>query len=166
MLAVVRAVALRLRAADVPWQLAGSAALMMAGVPVRPQDVDVEVAEEGADRAARALGLPRPVHREGGGWSSLRAEGAIAGVGVDLSAALEVSGPNGTLRAMDAGTVPGVVTAPGIRIVSPGEALARAIVAGSDARRDKALAALDLAPTGVRAAALAYAEERARNAAR
>jgi hypothetical protein len=168
---------MRLHAAGVPWQLSGSAALMLAGVPVRPRDVDVEVTADDAARAARALGLPPPTHQEGGGYSSLRTEGALAGVGLDLSGGLEVTGPGGTLRAAEAGTVPArgqsqpgdspsAGTVPGLRIVRAGEALARANVAGSHERRAKALAVLDLAPAQVRAEALAYAEERARSAAR
>lgn len=157
MIAVVCAVAARLEQAGVPWRLAGSAALLMAGVPVRPSDVDVEVDPPHAARAAQALGLPPPQPASGGGWSSLRAQGRMAGVGVDLSADLQVTGPGGTLSAADAGTVP---------LVHPGEGLARALVSGSDARRDKARAALARAPAHVRDAALAYAEERARSAAR
>ncbi|MBL6633722.1 MAG: hypothetical protein ISP32_04925 [Thermoleophilia bacterium] len=164
MLAVITAVRLRLEQAGVPWRLAGSAALMLAGIPVRPSDVDVEVAEVDAARAARALGLPPPRHADGSGWSSLRAQGELAGVDVDVSGGLTVTGPGGTLRATDAGTV----VAPGrsLPLLHPGEALARALVAGSAARRAKALAALQLAPPDVRDAALAYAEERARSAAR
>jgi len=150
---------------------------MLAGVPVRPADVDVEVAADDAARAAHSLGLPPPTHQEGGGYASLRTEGQLAGVGLDLSGGLTITGPGGTLRAAEAGTVPALGlspardspsagTVPGIRIVRAGEALARAHVAGSDARRAKALAALELAPPGLRAAARAYADERARNAAR
>ncbi len=164
MLAVVRAVQLRLESAGVPWRLAGSAALMLAGIPVRPSDVDVEVDAAHADRAARALGLPPPRRADGSGWSSLRAQGEIAGVGVDVSGGLTVTGPGGTLTAADADTV--VAPAGAVSLLHPGEALARAVVAGSTDRRDKALAALQLAPPDVRAAALAYAEERARSAAR
>lgn len=85
-------------------------------------------------------------------------------MGVDVSGGLMVTGPGGTLRAADARTVVG----PGgtVPLLHPGEALARAVVAGSAGRRAKALAALQLAPPDVRAAALAYAEERARSAAR
>lgn len=164
MLAVITAVRLRLEQAGVPWRLAGSAALLLAGIPVRPSDVDVEVDAAQADRAARALGLPPPRRADGGGWSSLRAQGEIAGVGVDVSGGLTVTGPGGTLRATDAGTVPSRGRT--VPLLHPGEALARATVAGSTERRDKALAALALAPPDVRAAALAYAEERARSAAR
>lgn len=163
------AVAARLAGAGVPWRLAGSAALMLAGIPVRPGDVDVEVAAADATRAAAALGLPPPARADGGGWSSLRTQGRINGVEVDLSAGMVVTGPGGTLDAGDAATL--AVRAPGapdatVTVVAPGEALARAMVAGSHARTAKARAALDLLHGPARDRALAYAEERARSAAR
>lgn len=144
---------------------------MLAGIPVRPADVDVEVAEADAARAARALGLPPPLPSGGGGWSSRRAQGRIMGVHVDLSAGLVVTGPGGTLRAGDARTVapPGSAGRGGagpLVLVAPGEGLARALVAGTDARVAKARAALELADSAARERALAYAEDRARSAAR
>jgi len=154
--AVVRAVALRLRAAGIPWRLAGSAALLMRGLPARPADIDIEVATADAAAAARALGLPAPAREAGGGWSSERAQGHVAGVGIDLSGGLAVTGPGGTLRAMDAP----VEEHDGIPLIPIGEALARAMVAGSDARRAKAMAALPDDPA-LRSRAIAYAESRA-----
>jgi len=155
--AVVRAVALRLRAAGIPWRLAGSAALLMRGLPARPADIDIEVATaDAAAAAARALGLPAPAREAGGGWSSERAQGHVAGVGIDLSGGLVVTGPGGTMRAMDAP----VEEHDGIPLLPIGESLARAMVAGSDARRAKAIAALPDDPAA-RARAIAYAESRA-----
>lgn len=167
MLAVVHAVATRLAAAGVEWRLAGSAARMLRGAPVRPGDVDVEVAEADGPRAARALGLPPPERQSGGGWSSLRSAGEINGVPVDLSSGLVVTGPAGTLRACEApvDAVPGTGVAGGISLIPMGESLARAIVANSDGRRAKAMAALPDDPAE-RAAALAYCEERVAAAAR
>ena len=49
-------------------------------------------------RAARALGLPAPAPTDGGGWSSLRTQGVLAGVDVDLSGSLRVEGPGGLLH--------------------------------------------------------------------
>lgn len=166
MLAVVRAVAARLADAGVEWRLAGSAARMLRGAPVRPGDVDVEVAEADGPRAAEALGLPAPQWQSGGGWSSLRSAGEINGVPVDLSAGLTVSGPAGTLRACDAPVDPvtGTGVAGAVSLIPMGESLARAIVAKSDERRAKALAALPDEPTA-RAAALAYCEARVAAAA-
>ena len=156
MQAVVRAVALRLRAAGIPWRLAGSAALLMRGLPARPADIDIEVAAADAAAAAHALDLPAPARQSGGGWSSERAVGQVAGVGIDLSGGLAVTGPGGTLRAMDAP----VEEHDGIPLIPIGEALARAMVAGSDARRAKAVAALPDDPA-LRSRAIAYAESRA-----
>ena len=156
MQAVVRAVALRLRAAGIPWRLAGSAALLVRGLPVRPGDIDIEVAAADAAAAAHALDLPAPARQSGGGWSSMRAEGQVAGVGIDLSGGLAVTGPGGTLRAMDAP----VEEHGGIPLLPIGESLARAMVAGSGPRRAKAIAALPDDPAA-RARAIAYAESRA-----
>ncbi|MGA0069660.1 MAG: hypothetical protein ACO3PB_09425, partial [Miltoncostaeaceae bacterium] len=153
MLAVVRAVALRLDDAGVHWLLAGGAARMLRGAPVRPRDVDVEVREQDAARAARALGLPPPALAEGGGWRSLRSEGLLAGVPIDLSGGITVSGPGGTLSGPD----PGPVTSGGhsyprdgppgltVPLLPDGEALARAVVCGDEGRRARAAAALPAA---------------------
>ena len=175
MLAVVRAVALRLDAASVPWLLAGSAARLLRGAPVRPGDIDVEVGAHDAARAAAALGLPHPAPAEGGGWRSLRAEGAINGVPVDLSGGITITGPGGTLTGPDpasaaspgdqAGASPaGGPVGPigpwsGITLLPEGEALARAVVSGDDARRARAEDALP-GDAAARAAARAYAESR------
>lgn len=156
MLAVVRAVALRLDDAGVQWLLAGGAARLLRGHPVRPRDVDVEVREQDAERAARALGLPPPAIAEGGGWRSLRSEGLLAGVPIDLSGGITVTGPGGTLHGPDPVTVtPGVT----VTLLPDGEALARAVVCGDEDRRVRAEAALP-ADAAARAAALAYAESR------
>jgi len=155
-LAVVRAVALRLDEAGVHWLLAGGAARLLRGHPVRPRDVDVEVREQDAERAARALGLPPPAIAEGGGWRSLRSEGVLAGVPIDLSGGITVTGPGGTLSGPDPVTVtPGVT----VTLLPDGEALARAVVCGDEDRRARAEAALP-ADAAERAAALAYAESR------
>lgn len=171
---MVHAVALRLADAGVEWHLAGSCARMLRGARVRPGDVDVEVAEGDGPRAARALGLPPPRRQSGGGWSSARSSGEINGVPVDLSAGLTVTGPGGTLRGDHVSQVTAnlvtvtEVAVPGlpipVRVVPAGESLARAIVANSDERRAKALAALPDDPAE-RAAAIAYCEARVSAAA-
>jgi hypothetical protein len=173
-LAVVHAVAAGLGAVGIEWRLAGSAARMLRGASVRPGDVDIEVAAADGPAAARALGLPPPERQSGGGWSSLRTTGTINGVPIDLSAGLEVTGPGGTLQAdtvpaftATLGTVPGITLDDlpiAVRLTPPGESLARAIVAGSEERRAKALAALPDDPVE-RAEALAYCEERVAAAA-
>lgn len=157
----MRAIALRLRAAGIPWRLTGSAALLMRGLHVRPADIDIEVAAADTAGAAHALGLPAPARQSGGGWSSERAVGRLAGVDIDLSGGLAVTGPGGTLHAIDAP----VEAAGDLPLCPVGEALARAMVAGSDARRAKAVAALPDDPE-LRSQAVAYAESRAASAAR
>ncbi|MBM3634438.1 MAG: hypothetical protein FJW99_03990 [Actinobacteria bacterium] len=164
MLAVVHAVALRLHEAGVPWLLAGSAARLVRGGAVRPHDVDLEVREQDAARAARALGLPPPAVAEGGGWRSMRSQGAINGVPIDLSGGLTVRGPGGLLSGpghLETVTVTAGDSHPArtLSILPDGEALARAVVSGDDARRARAEAALPHDPSA-RAAALAYAESR------
>ena len=169
MLAVVRAVALRLDAAGVDWLLAGGASRLMRGEPGRPRDVDVEVREEDAARAAAALGLPPPALAEGGGWRSLRSEGLINGVPVDLSGGLTVEGPGGGRLSGPAPVTvtPGVTVTSGVTVtlLPDGEALARAVVCGDDDRRARAEAVLPAEPAA-REAALAYAESRIAEAAR
>ena len=163
--AALFAVAARLDRAQVPWRLAGGTGRLLLGMPGRPSDVDIEVAAAHTDRAAALLGLPAPVHTEGGGWSSLRSQGLRAGVHVDLSGSLRVEGPGGVLLADDAQTVAVPFGAGTVHVEAPGESLARAVVAGDATREARARAQLPADP----ADALAYAESRiaaAANAAR
>jgi len=95
-LAALVAVSTRLDAAGVPWLLTGGSARALLGAARRPADLDLEVDAPDIARAARTLGLEaRP--DSGGGVDSLRATGRIAGVGVDLSAGITVTGPAGRL---------------------------------------------------------------------
>ncbi len=158
-LAVVTAVAARLDALDVPWHLAGSTGRLLLGMPARPGDVDLEVRAADAGPAARALGMSAPIAQSGGGWSSLRAGGALAGVPIDLSAGLEVCGPGGLLRAMDAATIPCRLGTATVHVVAPGEALARAMLAGDPERVARAAGALPTHEAQVQEA-MRYAEER------
>lgn len=156
MLAALGAVAARLDAAGVPWRLAGGTARLLLGMPGRPGDVDVEVRRDDAPRAAAVLGLAPPVATDGGGWSSLRVQGEVAGVPVDLSGGLMVQGPAGVLRADDAQTLPVRFGGTTVQVEAPGESLARAVIAGDAARERRARAHLP-ADAGV---AVAYAESR------
>lgn len=109
-----------------------------------------------AGRAAAALGLTDPTHRSGGGWSSLRAAGVIAGVPVDLSGGMEITGPGGVLRAGDATTIAVAWGGHVVQVIAPGESVARAVVAGDAEREDRAREAIAPADTD----ALRYAESR------
>ena len=153
MLAALAAAAARLDRAGVPWRLAGGTGRLLLGMPGRPSDVDIEVAAHDAPRAARALGLPAPAPTDGGGWSSLRSQGVLAGVEVDLSGSLRVEGPGGVLHADDAQVIPVRFGSGTVHVEAPGEALARAVVAGDPAREQRAREQLPADPT----AALAYA---------
>jgi hypothetical protein len=152
-------VAARLQPLDVPWQLAGSTGRLLLGINARPRDVDLEVRAADADVVAEALDLPQPTAQSGGGWSSHRTAGTIAGVPIDLSAGLEVRGPGGLLRAMEAHALPCRLGTATIHVVPPGEALARAMVAGDPERVAKAAGAMP-ADEGLIAQAMRYAESR------
>lgn len=78
------------------WLLAGSTARKLAGWDVEPDDIDVEVSLHSIEAAADALDLTLRDDDTGVGHS-LRAEGEISGVVVDLTANLEVEGPGGHL---------------------------------------------------------------------
>ena len=153
--------AARLDRATVPWRLGGGTGRLLLGLPGRPTDIDIEVAARDAVRAAALLGLPHPAPTDGGGWSSLRSQGWLAGVDVDLSGGLRVEGPGGVLLADDARTAVVPFGAGTIRVEAPGEALARAVVAGDAAREQRARHLLPDDP----AEALAYAELRIATAA-
>jgi hypothetical protein len=107
------------------------------GASVRPRDIDLEVEMGVAERAAAALGFAGATESSGG-WTSWRAVGAIAGVEVDLSAGVTVTGPGGRLEA-DLGaqwdaSVAVVVARRTIHVAPAEEMLARAIVADAAAR--------------------------------
>lgn len=148
--------AARLDRATVPWRLGGGTGRLLLGMPGRPTDIDIEVAARDAGRAAAVLGLPHPATTDGGGWSSLRSQGRLAGVDVDLSGGLRVAGQHGVLRADDARTTSVAFGAGVVHVEAPGEALARAVVAGDAAREQRARHLLPGDP----AEALAYAESR------
>ncbi|MGI9538590.1 MAG: hypothetical protein ACR2N6_00400 [Miltoncostaeaceae bacterium] len=78
------------------WLLAGSTARRIAGWDVEPDDIDVEVSPHGIEAAADACDLTLRDDDIGSGHS-LRAEGEISGVAIDLTANLEVAGPGGHL---------------------------------------------------------------------
>jgi len=124
---------MRLERAGVAWLLTGGAARALAGSARRPADLDLECAAADGPAAAAALGLVmRP--ESGGGVRSLRAQGEIAGVGVDLSADLALDGrfgrlgPDFPLQLAFARTVE--VAGRTVRLAPLEEALARAAVRG------------------------------------
>ena len=67
------------------WLLAGSTGRRLAGWNVEPDDIDVEVSPHGIEAASRALNL-RLRDDDIGPGRSLRAEGRISGVAIDLTA--------------------------------------------------------------------------------
>lgn len=91
-LAALVALADRLAHDGVSWLLAGSAGRALLGYDVRPRDIDIEVAPGDAETASRRLGAPL-VTAEGAGRVSRRATLWIAGIEVDVTCGLEVTGP-------------------------------------------------------------------------
>lgn len=133
-LAALVAVAIRLDRAGVSWLVAGGAGRALQGAAHRPADIDVEVAPEHADTAARALGMTL-VRDAGGGVTSRRAEGWFAGVAVDLSADITIDGRLAADWAQQlAGAVPCRVAGRTVLTAPAEEALARAIARGDWAR--------------------------------
>lgn len=130
-LAALIAVADRLDGAGVPWLLAGGAGRALLGASHRPADVDVEVAAEHGEPAARALGFTL-ARDSGGGVTSQRAGGTVAGVEVDLSAGLTLDGRLDADWALQwAWAVPCRAAGRTILVSPVEEALARAIVRGN-----------------------------------
>lgn len=117
-----------------PFVVGGGTGRRLLGAARRPGDLDLECDPADAPRAAAALGLPRPATDRGGGWSSLRSRGLVAGVEVDLSAGVAVDGPHGRLPAdhalLVAWSVPVRAVAVDLWCAPPEEALVRALVAG------------------------------------
>jgi hypothetical protein len=161
-LAAVCAVADRLGAAGVPWVLGGSAGRALLGSPARPGDIDLEVAEADVPRAAAAFGA-EAARSSGGGRSSLRAAGAVAGMAVDVTGGLVVEGPE--LRLPDgfalqrAWALPVTVAGRVVAVAPPEEALVRRLVQGDR----EGLARLAALP-GLPPLRAAYVAERLRSA--
>jgi hypothetical protein len=137
--AALRAVALRLDAAEVRWWVTGSCARRLLGAPARPRDLDLECAAADVAAAERALGVA--LVPSAGGWSSLRAQWVLAGAEVDLSAAVAA----GPLPPDDDGILAAARTADAgwgtVRCAPPEEALARALATGDWGRLAKLAAA-------------------------
>jgi len=113
--------------------LSGSAARVLTGAVGEPRDLDIEVAEADAERAAAALGCAL-VADEGHGWTSLRGRCVVVGIEVDLSAAITVIGAewglepdDQTLRAWSRSATVGGYP---IALAPVEEQLVRALVAG------------------------------------
>jgi hypothetical protein len=161
-LAAVCAVADRLAAAGVPWVLAGSAGRALLGAPARPDDIDLEVAEADVPRAAAALGAAA-ARSSGGGRSSLRAAGELAGMAVDVTGGFVLEGP--WLRLPDgfalqrAWAVEVAVAGRAVAVAPPEETLVRRLVAGDWAGVARLAATPGLPPPRA-----AYVAERLRSA--
>ena len=161
-LAALGAVADRLAAAGVPWVLTGSAGRGLLGAPVRPGDVDLEVAEADAHRAAAALGTAAAPSSGGGRWS-LRAAARLAGMEVDVSAGFTVAGPE--LRLPDGfdlmrrWALPAAAAGRPILVAPPEETLVRRLVQGDWAGLTRLAATPGLPPPRA-----AYVAERLRSA--
>lgn len=85
-----------LGSAGIDWLVAGGTARALCGFATTPDDLDVEVASADIDAAAAALGLPVGDARDATARSR-RATGFVAGVEVDLTAGLVLTGPGGVL---------------------------------------------------------------------
>ncbi|MGE0028632.1 MAG: hypothetical protein AB7O78_01025 [Thermoleophilia bacterium] len=161
-LAAICAVADRLAAAGVPWVLTGSAGRALLGAGARPADIDLEVAEADVARAAAAFGAA-PVRSSGGGRSSLRAAGRVAGMEVDVTGGFVLEGPE--LRLPDgfalqrAWAVEVRVAGRTVAVSPPEETLVRRLVAG-----DRAGVARLAATPGLPPLRAAYVAERLRSA--
>ena len=94
--ATLIAVASRLERVGTRFLVTGGTGRALLGCDRRPGDVDLEVDEPDAARAAAALGLP--LRRDsGGGRDGLRARGLLNGTDLDLTSSLRVEGPGGVL---------------------------------------------------------------------
>lgn len=127
------AVAQRLERVGARFLVAGGTGRALLGCTRRPGDVDLEVDEPDASRAAEALGLT--LRRDsGGGRDGLRAEGALGGIGLDLTSSLRVEGPHGVLEPDWTAQIEGSrrvrVGDHVLWVAPPEEHLARAIVLG------------------------------------
>lgn len=138
--AALATVADRLDAAGVEWLVTGGVARSLGGFDSTPRDLDLETPEPHTRRAAAALGLTADWCADAHA-RSLRATGPVAGVDVDVSGGLEIRGPGGCLPAdyplmrllARAARVDGRT----VRVAPIEEQIARAVVAGDDARLDR-----------------------------
>ena len=139
--------------AGLRWLLGGSAGRALAGCPVRPRDIDLEVDPRDGAAAAAALGVTLR-EAAGAGRSSRRATALRAGVEVDLTCDLAIDAPGGRLapdfalmweRAHQV-----VVAGRALRVAPLEESACRAIVLGDWAGVAKIAGQAARAPGGIR----------------
>ncbi len=132
------AVADRLDAAGVVWLVTGSGARALRGFATEPRDLDLEVAGADAAAAAAALGMAPDTTQDARG-RSIRAVGAVAGMEVDLTAGLTLTGPGGVLPAdfplMAQFATHVRVGRRTVRVAPLEEQIVRILVTGDEARR-------------------------------
>ena len=138
--AAVAALADRFEERGVEWVVTGGAARALAGFAATPADLDVEVDEASAHRAAAAVGL-RATRETGGAASSIRGRGVWRGVDIDVTGGLTLHGPGGHLHAdfplIRAFATPTEVAGRTVWAAPVEEQIARAVVAGDEGRLDR-----------------------------
>lgn len=138
--AAVAALADRFDERDVEWVVTGSVARALAGFAATPRDLDVEVDEAAAHRAAGAVGL-RAARESTDSAASIRGRGRWRGVDIDVTGGLALHGPGGHLRAdfplMRAFAARAEVAGRTVWAAPVEEQIARAVVAGDEPRLDR-----------------------------
>jgi hypothetical protein len=138
--AALAALADRFEERDVEWVVTGGVARALAGFSTTPGDLDVEVDEAAAHRAAAAAGL-RAARETAGAASSIRGRGAWHGIDLDVTGGLALHGPGGHLHAdfplMRAFATPSEVAGRTVWAAPVEEQIARAVVAGDERRLDR-----------------------------
>jgi hypothetical protein len=138
--AALAALADRFEERDVEWVVTGGVARALAGFSATPGDLDVEVDEAAAHRAAAAAGL-RAARETAGTASSIRGRGAWQGIDLDVTGGLALHGPGGHLHAdfplMRAFAMPAEVAGRTVWAAPVEEQIARAVVAGDERRLDR-----------------------------
>ncbi len=138
--AALRQIAEALGSAGIDWLVAGGTARALSGFATTPNDLDIEVASADMDAAAAALGLSVTDARDATARSR-RATGSVAGVDVDLTAGLVLTGPGGVLPPdfdlMTAFATTVDVGGRAVPVMPVEEQIVRILVTGDEERRPR-----------------------------
>lgn len=135
--AVLVQLARRLDGAGIPWVVTGSTGRALLGFDEAPDEIDAEMPESAVPEAARLTGLTLR-HDVDEHVSSVRAQGTVNGVGLDLCGGYTLHGPGGNLHAdfpLMREYAATVDLGPCTVLVAPvEEQIARSVVAGAELR--------------------------------
>lgn len=137
---VLLELARRLHDGGIPWVVTGSTGRALLGFDETPDEIDAEMPESAVPAAARLTGLA--LRRDADAHvSSIRAQGTVHGIGLDLCGGYTLHGPGGNLHAdfplMREYATPVDLGGCTVLVAPIEEQIARSVVAGAELRLDR-----------------------------